>query len=461
MASTLDHTGSKNIWKRLGSIFYAQQEILNRRSTKQSRRTTVASFFNATEYDSIGDLLDETGEDAAYEAELRSLQQQAATELIRYVNAGIPLPAKTVYEAVKALIKDMNDGSHSVDGNTVALSATTAASGNTGNGTVISDLTDVEGYNMQYLPAGKIDIECLEDTQYALGGGSAGDAFFQISGKAAIDGMSVLWPGGLGFTPGSLAKYIDTVGSMDQFPDGGPGRNILANSDFDTNTGDTPSKWANASGTAGTDYTKDNSDVVRTGGQALKFISTSVAGIKQSLNVNDGTGSGGKLAKKKRYILGGYVKKTGAPSTGTFRASIKDPSGPTILDSSAAAFTIAVGSLTTSYALQTAKFTSPLNIPSGGVQAFAELTAALDTGTIKADGLFLAEMIAVVGLPNLCIVRGSTPFVKGDKITLTYTNDWAGTFQYWFERNFGMRSMGLCLPYNLAGAETIDDALVA
>jgi hypothetical protein len=60
----------------------------------------------------------------------------------------------------------------------------------------------------------------------------------------------------------------------------------------------------------------------------------------------------------------------------------------------------------------------------------------------------------------VAVFSAAAKFVTGDEWTVAFTNTISAA-QKLFERFFGMRAMGLQLPSNAAGGETISDSVVA
>ena len=97
------------------------------------------------------------------------------------------------------------------------------------------------------------------------------------------------------------------------------------------------------------------------------------------------------------------------------------------------------------------------------------ITTAVSVGTsIFLDHAALALMAPLYsGGPSAAIFSGKTAFtdaitqVDPDFFTITTTNDRAGEFQEWFNRLFGMSALGLILPSDTGGTETISDALIS
>lgn len=90
-------------------------------------------------------------------------------------------------------------------------------------------------------------------------------------------------------------------------------------------------------------------------------------------------------------------------------------------------------------------------------------STAISSGT----SLFLDEAVVTpasqlyIGGPLVAVITGGTNWQVGDTFTVTATNDRNGVVQEWFERNFNMSALGLLLPSNGAGSETIPDSVVA
>lgn len=91
------------------------------------------------------------------------------------------------------------------------------------------------------------------------------------------------------------------------------------------------------------------------------------------------------------------------------------------------------------------------------------ISTAISAGTsVFLDHAALARMSSLYpGGPLAALFGGSKNFARGDTMTLTTTNDRAGLLQEWFARNFDMPSLGLLLPSDTGGAETIPDSVVS
>lgn len=89
-------------------------------------------------------------------------------------------------------------------------------------------------------------------------------------------------------------------------------------------------------------------------------------------------------------------------------------------------------------------------------------TAISNTSSLYLDAVQLAEMTELYpGGPLAAAFAGSTRLRTTDEFTITCANNYAGEFQKWFNRNFDMASLGLLLPSDTGGSETIADSLIA
>lgn len=158
------------------------------------------------------------------------------------------------------------------------------------------------------------------------------------------------------------------------------------------------------------------------------------------------------------------------PVAGVITIDLVDGVGGTVIADAQATnntFTIDCTALTTSFAAKTGVFRTPRVLPAIVFLRIRITTAVSSGSSIFIDHAALAEMREVyAGGPFAQIFSGATPFTKGsgqqagDYFTITVTNNRAGEFQEWFDRNFEMRQKGLILPSNGAGSETIADSFI-
>jgi len=106
-------------------------------------------------------------------------------------------------------------------------------------------------------------------------------------------------------------------------------------------------------------------------------------------------------------------------------------------------------------------FRTPLVVPDVVYLRIRVSTAVSDTTSVFLDHAALTPMTAVYpGGPLVAAFSGNIGFLRGDEWTMAVTNNRAGELQEYFERNFGMSSLGLLLPSNAANSETIPDSVI-
>lgn len=106
-------------------------------------------------------------------------------------------------------------------------------------------------------------------------------------------------------------------------------------------------------------------------------------------------------------------------------------------------------------------FRTPRVLPAA-IYLRVRISTAVSAGTsVFVDHLALTAMQALyAGGPLAAVFAGSDEFKAGDLWTVTVTNDRAGLLQEWTNRIVDMAALGLLLPSNSAGAETVPDSVV-
>ena len=164
-------------------------------------------------------------------------------------------------------------------------------------------------------------------------------------------------------------------------------------------------------------------------------------------------GTGGALTPDTQYSLSYWTKGVGTVTItiDNGSATINDDAG------TANSFAQAVNSAATWVNYKTT-FRTPRILP-----AITRLKIAftLITGDIAVDFISLGQMTEVYANgPSLAIHSGATQFYLGDSAVLATTNTYAGEFQTYFNRFFGLREQNRQLPSAASGAETIADTLI-
>lgn len=363
-----------------------------------------------------------------------AVQTAAKNLLIAMANADTPLQQQTVTYALALLKAQMLAGGDYVSPNTVGATVA-AASGNKGNGTIVCGTRDKYGYPLDNLIAETIAVTV---TSTAANAGT-----LQCAGALAqSDPLNWSWPAGSGCNK-SLSS-IDPAANTAYLAGGG----------FDVFSSNLPSGWTAATGTAGTDFGAAGSGFK--GANALKLIGGT--GVLTSL-----TQTVGALSSRTPYAINAWLKADVVPASGTLIVDLYD--GASVITDEAGnpcALTIALASLTTSYAAHGAVFTIADPLPAS-VTLRVRLSAAVPSGSdIFLDQLTLQPATQLGTYYGDTIwaaaCTGSADWSLRDTLTITTTNNRACQWQQAFDRLFGARQLGFVLP--TSGTTPINDNLI-
>jgi hypothetical protein len=298
-------------------------------------------------------------------------------------------------------------------------------------------------------------LTCTTDAQ--SGGAAAGGESFDFTGDVAQpDPFHWEWPLGSGATA--------TVQAASPARDNAEG-NLLVNGDFEDQTANVPAQWAVAVGTAGTDVVTETTNVYD-GTKAVR-LNPGAALTELSQAFNDAeAGTAAVLAPLTQYAVNVLVRPAAA-ATGTLSVALVDGAGAVVNDETGAANSVTKDLATLpagAWSALSGVFRLPRVLPPTGVKLRLKLTAALSGAALAVDHVALAETTELYpGGPGLALFAGKVPWVKGDRYTVTTTNDRGGaalngTFQTLFDRLFDTRAAGLLLPS--AASPTIPDTLI-
>ena len=227
---------------------------------------------------------------------------------------------------------------------------------------------------------------------------------------------------------------------------------LLTNGGFESwSVSNVPDGWSEDTGAPGTNFFEETS-VVHRGAAALRIAGAATNDIlSQTL-----TG----LLSFKPYAVNLFCKCSGTPAAGVLTVELVD--GNTVTNDAAGtpnSFTVALTSLGTTYLPKNAVWRLPSTIPPT-VKVRLRLSTALSVGTnLYVDTMALAAMTNLyAGGPYISMFEGATNFGGGDTWSVAVADDYAGTWQWMFNRLFGMASLGLQLP--ITGSTTISASLL-
>lgn len=462
MAVTL--TSTNGLFTRLGKLF----KIVERVQTHQTNGTSgleaeIEDFldeYNTADMKYAEKLVDQTTFWQLSAASIFSAVSSVARDtVIGMVNDDTTLNRKTLRLALDELIDQMETSSDDVKGNVFAVTGTgdggTAVTG-TGDGYIITSRLNNKGIAFQNLHEDKSKIVCIKDAQVT---GTAGREKFSTVGEAIQpDIRHPDFPGGYG------QNTTLTVSDPSYSNQSSIGRNSLNNSDFENfTTTDTPDNWTIVTGTAGTNIYEEGT-VVHRGDKSLQFfgdLSGTLLHISQSFDTSGQ--STVKLRPETRYAVSFWTHRETAASGGVIRFSIKDGDA-TILDSGNAALSVTVTSDTAdTWVHHSFTFSTPAVLPDSAAFHIELTTAITSTANVYIDGVQLFRMgnLTTSSSFYVGIIPGATEFVVDDEFNISVTQSTTGKMQSFCNQFLGLESMGLQLPFQTDGSETVSDSLIA
>lgn len=457
-------TGTGGLFTRLGKIFGGIKHVntfLGSSDISAGGLKSVGVFFDAidaqfasTRQDLVTGLY--TLRDALRQranSDKSALSSLASTVVIEQVNDDTTLTSKTLPLALKELIRQMVSSSDKVKANTTSVSVT--AGTNNGTSNLLATVKGPNGANREYLQNESIVVTCTSDAQ---GGAATEDKeSWSVQGvPATSDDLQWDWPKG-----SAVATTLTSVAP-------GGALNILENGDFETfTTANTPDDWTIDAGVVATQIF--SSTTAYKGSKSLKF--TGSGGVNTTLRQKfDTSGNNTYILKTSTvYAFSAYVQVPSAvPAAGVLRFALVNSSGTVLTDDQSAALSVSttlsgLGAADTWYNVS-GFFCTPAVLSSStplGLQI--KLTTAITNGnSVLIDNVTLTEATeAYAGGPYLALIPGNVRAVALDKHTAAVANNWAGAFQSYIQRTFNIRSMGLQIPSDSVGGETISDSLVS
>jgi len=458
------------LFGRLGKLFALAETLRGNQSGLRTKYANIINQYSDADMDLVGNL------SANFESRIddaismqRLIQQDAENTLVEMmddaliaVSGGAGLPSKSVQQALRELIRQMEDGNQDVDGSTVTIATATAGSGNQGNGKIVLSALASQVYAPTNTHSACVKTElvrarCLEDSNTNV---SSSAERFIIEGQRAEGKLDEDWPRGSGM------RYVLTAVNPDFEQGTKVGQNILKNSNFNTFESNVPDFWTINVGSAGSDVTEDTSGY--RSGSALKITADGSDLVTLTQDLNSSGGTLGRLKPDTVYTLSFAVKRSGtSPTQGNLRIRVWDGTSTLNNSDSNRKMETALAhnnvSLGTDWTLVTFVCMTPRTLPSKGIRIEIKTDTAFNSGVVlHIDDLSLAEMHRPLPGGLACqIIPGSDDFAFEDFFTVQVTNNGEGKFAQEFDRFFPMSDLGYGLPVVYDGSETISDGLIA
>lgn len=458
MAITYD--GANGLFTRLGKLVGMMDAVRTHQNNLKTELADVQSVYSSADSymieQLVGNLEARIAQSGGVLNDIRAAAERTLIEMC-YADAKTStrnaMENRTVRDALVWLIREMSADAESVDETTNSKGAISYGASNNGNGVLatFSECPNILLSNTSVWPNCRtelIDVRCIQDAQD--GSIASGSEVFEIRGQPGFDELDYRFPGG----SGKRVRMTCVSGHVDAGP---RGQNILSNSDFEDQSSNVPLLFTVTSGTAGTDFLTETGTYWR-GAKSIKAAATGATWeIRQQLGTSSGTV--GKIVPDRPYMISVALKRD-VGATGTLRVSLKDGSG-NILSGGLMAITQGHGAISTSWGVVNTTVFSPRIVPTT-VYLSVECTVGIATAAMYIDEVTVAEMTQLGnGGPYFGLVAGSSDWNADDNVRVNWTNGGEGAFNTAFDRLFRMNELGLALPSQSGGTETIDDALIS
>lgn len=348
-----------------------------------------------------------------------------ATKSLAALQSELSAPSPSTAAILPLLIERMGDESKTVLANTISSPGVTPVSGITGTGGLSVSKMNADGVDDQTVASETLRVRCVRDR---FTGTVAGQELFEIVGQPRQAKEE-------GYAPRGSGGPTQTLG--------GAAANLLTNGAFSAFTSNVPDGWTVVAGTAGTDIL-DNTTVLHADTHTLELKSggASTITLKQVF---------GSSFTKRVYVGNVWARRSGGSWTGG--GSLKfTAKGTGFTDKDI--LSIDPASLTASFANSVLFFATPATLPSDFRIEVSWTGANLNAGKSVYLSGSAVRLATMHGGSAYAIFRGATDFLAGDDFVVITANDYAGKFQTWFGRFFGVQ-----LPSS--GSPNISDSLAS
>ncbi len=317
--------------------------------------------------------------------------------------------------------------SQTIKANTVSAPASSPVAGIIGSGAVVMSRLTPYGSNDETAISEVLRVRCTQD---AWNGSSSGSEVFSIVGQPKQSPEEGYLPRGSGVGP----NVRPTSAS-----------NLVSGGNFNSFSSNVPTGWTVTAGAAGTTILQSTT-VLDAYSSSLEYKSNGATATIRLKGVISGS-----VRTSTVYAVTVRVRRSGG--SWTSGASVKVSVRGTGL-SDQDVVSVDPSALTASFASYTLFFVTPGSIPDDYRIDVEWTTATGNSGkSVYFSGLNLVEPVVHNGT-QFIITRGVTDFTVGDEFVITTSNDYAGKFQTWFGRFYGIQ-----LPSS--GSPTISDSLAS
>ena len=461
--SLIPLTGTGGLFTRVGALGALASAVNVARGVMiPTHITEINNQFETSNQDVINNLYSYLSayqnSGAGIQSNVKSMASQTVVEM---ANQSVLLPNNNISTSLQLLISQMLAADQSVNACNVSASLVPYAY-NIGNAVGVISVKNVNGLNNEDLFNETATATVVNDYQSSLS--LAGVEPISIQSQQSIsDTFSWLYPQGSGV---SLA-----VNAVSALKSGGSGtQNWLQNGSFENYivSADCPDWWFPLVGTPGstifqsilpTGQAYDGQSSVQYLGNGLENTSIyqpfSIAGTNYNTNAI--------IYPNLQFAWNLAIKMSATPPSGVLRISLSNASGPCSDNAGTVnSLSVNLNTIGTSWKIINGTFRTPNPLPSPPIFIELQLSTPLPGGySLFIDHVAMAQMSQLYsGGQSVSFFSGNIDLVRGDTFFLVMSNDYGGKFQWLFDQMFNMKSLGLLLPSNATGGETIPDSLI-
>lgn len=381
--------------------------------------------------------------DVTYCSTLTTAAQAAS---VSQVNRNLPPTQNTFVTSVQAVDAQMRATAQTINRPTLT-SAVTLGAGNAGDTKMFVSTTNIYGDPLDTTFNETLTALCTSQ-------GSGFGASWSVTGQPLINPPQWNWPGGSGASA--------SLTTNDPAVDG-----LVTNSSLTLFTvANQPDDWTIINGSAGTTVLEAASGNVRTGYNAVKFVSdgSSATKIGQSVSLSTNT----------VYAVTFQAKLNTNSASGTLVVQLWNTATGAVITNDAgsnlqASYNLngGAGEITTSYQLLTVFFSTPRQLPSNVEVRIGYGTAGVSTRQLTVCNVQVFQATPLYGAsgtgtsgPFACAVGNTTYSAVNDTASIVFTNSLGNqSFVWGLERLNGFRALGLYLGSSVS--PTILDSLVS
>lgn len=336
-------------------------------------------------------------------------------------------------EIFDKLITQMIADTKTVQKNTVTIGTVTAGGSNVTNGSVLTTAV-LDGYSSPGANAVAVFSPHLRykgvNTELAP---SSDTMLWTVIADSFTDGLSegserIFWNGDAQGVPYEITdqpKGSGSIGAIQPLQS----YSLLQNLDFETFASNAPSSWTIDTGTAGTHvYQETGAANLYHGASSLRFKGD---GALASIQISQAVAAG-LMQANRAYCVSVRVKADATIAAGQLVITF---AGTGYTAGSSEKITIAPGSLPTSWTLYNFFVNAPAVMPSDWKLSIQWSGTPTNNKNVYVDDIGVGPVNYGAGIGAVA-VRGSTPFVRGDRWTASLACD-GGVFQKFFRDAFG------------------------